>query len=104
SRGSGFGAPVVVRLLMASSSARDRCRNWSTSPARSGQNLRLLSRARRHGTDERRIPALHGGDPAVIVENVQGPRIEQEVLPGAGGQLEPARDEHPQHVPVGEQG
>ena len=53
--------------------------------------------------DKRPIPDPHGRYVAVVAEHAQGARIQQEVLPGARGQPEPARREDAQHVAVREQ-
>ena len=45
----------------------------------------------------------HGGYVAVVAENAQGARVQQEVLAGARRQPEPARRQHAQHVAVREQ-
>src|SRR6516162_7976900 len=60
------------------------------------------SAGRRPLTSERPVPDLHSGYVAVIAEDTQGACIEQEVLPGARGQPNPASAEHAQHMPVRE--
>src|SRR6516164_3380096 len=48
------------------------------------------------------VPRPHGGNVAVIAKDTQGAGVEQEMLPGARGQPDPARNEHTQHVTVRE--
>ena len=53
-------------------------------------------------TRQRPVPNLYGGDVAVIAENAQGAGIQQKMLPRTRRRPDPARNEHAQHVPVGE--
>src|SRR5215469_9320654 len=52
---------------------------------------------------QRAIPHSDRGCVSIIAENAQCARIQQEMLPGAGGQSNPTRCENPQHMAVGEQ-
>src|SRR6516164_8011683 len=52
---------------------------------------------------KRSVPHLDGGNLTVVAEDAQRAGIEQEVLPGTGGQTDPARRERTQHVAMREQ-